>query len=101
MIQQTTTSQRQHMTSLISDMLSGIYTIKKIVELFIEYPLEKLSSEQLSGCLDGVITNAAFHIDSSAYDKSLVIPAGTGGDMQSTVNITTMAGFVMAASESC
>lgn len=92
---------RQDMNNLVQRMFAGNMETSAMIQELKAHPVGELSTQQLVGCVDGIVGSAAYRIQTSEYNLPVVVPAGTGGDGVSTVNITTMAGFVMAASGDC
>lgn len=84
---------------VMSEMLSGRKTTPEIVAFLEAHPETKLSPAQLTEFLTAIRHTAEVTLDADQYDKPLVDIAGTGGDQLKTVNISTLASLVAAASD--
>jgi anthranilate phosphoribosyltransferase len=91
----------EQMQILIANMFGGIYDTETVYKILTSLTPESLTSEQLAGVVNGIVESAAYKVRADQFTKPVIVPVGTGGDMRSTVNVTTMAGFVMAASGEC
>lgn len=87
--------------SVVSGMLRGCYDTDTVERILTGLVPENMTTAQLAACVDGIVSTAEYQINTDEFDMPIIVPVGTGGDMQSTVNITTMAGMVMAASGEC
>lgn len=80
-------------------MMTGNYETKDVLHFLQNAEKKNISLEEMQAYLAAIRGTAKVTIDASNHNKPVVDLAGTGGDQQRTVNISTLASLVVASTE--
>lgn len=81
----------------MSAILRGFYNTGELVEFLMACKVTKLTRNQIKGYLEAICDSAVYKLDTASFDKPVIDIVGTGGDGKHTVNISTLAAFICAA----
>src|SRR5690242_4598056 len=84
---------------LMFEIMSGKHTTAQIVAFIEGAEKNQPTAEQLSQYLQAIRDTATFRIQANQEKKRVLDIAGTGGDGKHTVNISTLAALVAAATD--
>lgn len=82
---------------IMSDIMKGFYNTDELVKFLMASKTSELSRGVLRGYLEAICDSAIYQIDTKLFDKPVIDIVGTGGDGKSTVNISTLASLICAA----
>jgi len=83
--------------NIMSSIMKGEYDTNKLVGFLVASEVSLLSRGILRGYLEAICNSATYQIDTKSFDKPVIDIVGTGGDGKSTVNISTLASLICAA----
>ncbi len=83
--------------NIMSSIMKGEYDTNKLVGFLVASEVALLSRGILRGYLEAVCNSATYQIDTQSFDKPVIDIVGTGGDGKNTVNISTLASLICAA----
>lgn len=84
---------------IMSDIMKGYFTTDELVKFLIASKTSELSRGILRGYLVAICDSGIYKLDTKLFDKPIIDIVGTGGDGQHTVNISTLAAFICAATD--
>lgn len=83
--------------TIMSAIMEGNYNTNELVEFLMASDVSSLTRSVLRGYLTAIRDSAVYELDTKLFDKPIIDIVGTGGDGKHTVNISTLAALICAA----
>lgn len=81
----------------MAGIMSGKYDTKSLVEFLAQLKTPELTQDVLRGYLEAILASKSYTLDTKSFDKPVVDIVGMGVDGMNTVNISTLAALICAA----
>lgn len=81
---------------MMRNIMKGLFNASELVNFLIGSK-DNLLTNKLKSYLEAICDSAAYRLDTALFNKPVIDIVGTGGDGKHTVNISTLAAFICAA----